>query len=318
MTDKTQPTAHAEITAPISADLRGIERTSPVSQAVRLLREAAAELKNCHTIGGDWGDEIEALDAYNEHMAVAATLEQAEAGQAVPAPVTYMATDNACKWAWDQVREEVGTEGWTAGDSCTFYGFFLWGWNYRGQYETQRPAAPPAPAAVAVTEAMVKSLLDAQDEYWREADTEPRAKPCNWRNGMDYEAARIGLEAALFAPAQAVAVPDGFGTAEHWKEKAQYWADVAHRLRGEALRGEPVDGIVHPAQEHATQLAGQGQEEARDAARLDYLQEQGATVELVFGGEGCSFRFRVGGLYAAAHQDLRDAIDAAMAAGGAT
>ena len=69
--------------------------------------------------------------------------------QAVPAPVTYMATDNACKWAWDQIREDVGTEGWTAGDSCTFHGFFLWGWNYRGQYETQRPAAPPAPAAVA-------------------------------------------------------------------------------------------------------------------------------------------------------------------------
>ena len=89
MTDKTQPTAHAEITAPISAGLRRIEGASPVSQAVRLLRESAAELKNCHTIGGDWGEEIEALDAYNEHMGVAATLEQAEAGQAVAAPATH-------------------------------------------------------------------------------------------------------------------------------------------------------------------------------------------------------------------------------------
>ena len=58
---------------------------------------------------------------------------------------------------------------------------------------------------------------------------------------------------ALAAPAQAV-VPadhsgDNFGSAEHWKEKAQYWAGVAHRMRQEALRGEPVDGIVpvHPA-----------------------------------------------------------------------
>lgn len=48
------------------------------------------------------------------------------------------------------------------------------------------------------------------------------------------------------APKAAPGEPDGFGSAEHWKERAQYWAGVAHRLRGEALRGEPVDGIVHP------------------------------------------------------------------------
>lgn len=95
MTDKTQPTAHAEITAPISADLRRID----------------------------------------------------DAG-AKSAPITLMTEDRACTWAWDQVQQDVGTKGWTAGDSCNFYGFFLWGWNYRGQYETQSPAAPPAPAAV--------------------------------------------------------------------------------------------------------------------------------------------------------------------------
>lgn len=39
---------------------------------------------------------------------------------------------------------------------------------------------------------------------------------------------------------------NGIGSAEHWKEKAEYWAGVAHRLRGEALRGEDVDGIVQP------------------------------------------------------------------------
>ena len=116
MTDKTQPTAHAEITAPISADLRRIEGESPVSQAVRLLREAAAELKNGHTIGGDWGDEIEALDAYNERMAVAATLEQAEAGQAVPAhtdapinePVTKQMIDAGAKAAREYMARTGG------------------------------------------------------------------------------------------------------------------------------------------------------------------------------------------------------------------
>ncbi|MDX4955914.1 hypothetical protein [Delftia acidovorans] len=47
-----------------------------ITTAARLLREAAAELKNAHTLGGDWGNEHEALDAYNEHMATATTLER--------------------------------------------------------------------------------------------------------------------------------------------------------------------------------------------------------------------------------------------------
>lgn len=46
------------------------------------------------------------------------------------------------------------------------------------------------------------------------------------------------------------------GSAEHWKEKAEYWAGEAHRLRGEALRGEPVDGIVNPEQ---SELAADGE-----------------------------------------------------------
>ena len=46
-----------------------------ITTAARLLRVAADELKNAHTLGGDWGNEHEALDAYNEHMATATTLE---------------------------------------------------------------------------------------------------------------------------------------------------------------------------------------------------------------------------------------------------
>lgn len=73
----------------------------------------------------------------------------------------------------------------------------------------------------------------------------------NWRTGStlrDQDHAAMIYEAMLAAAPQApaTAIPDEFGTAEHWKEKAQYWAGVAHRLRGEALRGEPVDGIVQP------------------------------------------------------------------------
>ncbi|MDR0203986.1 MAG: hypothetical protein LBJ40_17720 [Delftia acidovorans] len=51
-----------------------------ITTAARLLRVAADELKNAHTIGGDWGNEHEALDAYNEHMATATTLEHMARG----------------------------------------------------------------------------------------------------------------------------------------------------------------------------------------------------------------------------------------------
>lgn len=153
MTHKTQPTAHAEITTPISADLRRIDDAGTKS-----------------------------------------------------APITLMTEDRACTWAWDQVREDVGTEGWTAGDSCNFYGFFLWGWNYRGQYETQRPAAPPAPAAVAVPAASeVLDALNYVDDFVARCNGDDRGS-----------CASVNLLRAALA--------------------------------------------ADPAQEHATQLAGQGQE----------------------------------------------------------
>lgn len=47
-----------------------------ITTAVRLLREAATELKKSHTLNGDWGNEHDALTAYNEHIAAAADLER--------------------------------------------------------------------------------------------------------------------------------------------------------------------------------------------------------------------------------------------------
>ncbi len=108
--------------------------------------------------GAEWAPplgrapDFNLLDAANNRIAELEAQAAAKCPHqgAEPAPITYMTEDRACTWAWDQVREDVGTEGWTAGDSGTFHGFFLWGWYYRGQYEAQRLAAPPAPAAVAV------------------------------------------------------------------------------------------------------------------------------------------------------------------------
>lgn len=59
------------------------------------------------------------------------------AGVAVGDPAS---DDEARKWAWQQVREQVGTDGWTVGESADFFGFFCWGWRYRGQLEAQRTA----------------------------------------------------------------------------------------------------------------------------------------------------------------------------------
>ncbi len=85
--------------------------------------------------------------AYRDEIwprAALAATPPAQAGAAEPAPITFMTVDQACKWGWEDVRKEVGTEGWTVMDSVNYHGFFLWGWNYRGQYELQRAATRSA------------------------------------------------------------------------------------------------------------------------------------------------------------------------------
>ena len=57
---------------------------------------------------------------------------------------TYMTEEQGRDWAWKDVKKDVGTKGWTAGDNGHFFGFFVHGWNYRGQFEKQRFAAPAA------------------------------------------------------------------------------------------------------------------------------------------------------------------------------
>jgi hypothetical protein len=100
---------------------------------------------------------------------------------------------------------------------------------------------------------------------------------------------------------------DGFGSAEHWKEKAQYWAGVAHRLRGEALRGEPVDGIVQPPapQPEPAPLSD-------DTKRID-LMDKDAGERVVNLGANWYTRQSYGQPYRK-HKNLRAAIDAAMVA----
>ncbi|KTJ36779.1 hypothetical protein ASU85_24670 [Klebsiella aerogenes] len=63
-------------------------------------------------------------------------------------PVTYSENadaDHCRKWAWEQVKGEVSTEGWTTGDNITYFGFFCWGWDMRRQYNEQRTVTVKLP-----------------------------------------------------------------------------------------------------------------------------------------------------------------------------
>lgn len=54
---------------------------------------------------------------------------------------TFMPADKALDWSWKQLRRDLNDGSWNAGEAGTFFGFFLHGWNSRGQYEMQRRIA---------------------------------------------------------------------------------------------------------------------------------------------------------------------------------
>lgn len=99
---------------------------------------------------------------------------------AVPTPVNFSENADAdmCrKWAWEQVKELVSTDGWTLGDNITYFGFFCWGWDMRRQYNEQRPPVvnPEFTVAPAVPEDVRQALRDMDDEIVAELDTEETA-----------------------------------------------------------------------------------------------------------------------------------------------
>lgn len=55
-----------------------------------------------------------------------------------PVERQVMPDDDAAKWAWEQVKNDCGLHNLTVGESSTYFGFFMWGWNYRAQLEKQR------------------------------------------------------------------------------------------------------------------------------------------------------------------------------------
>ncbi len=134
------------------------------------------------------------------------------------APCTLMTEDQARDWAWNKVREDLGTEGWTVMDSVNYHGLYMWGWKYRAQYERQRTATrtavmqeiqKAAPAAVAVPderaafEAKFRNLdLSQKPDAWGHARYSHDAISLAWEAWQ----ARAALAAtpAASEPAQTI------------------------------------------------------------------------------------------------------------------
>lgn len=155
-----------------------------------------------------------------------ATSQPAPAAVTATASPTFMTADQGRDWAWNNVREYVGTEGWTVMDSVNFHGFFLYGWNYRGQYELQRTAAvaavkqelTAAPVAAGKREDMQdmvsKALTTAWQlgqAFWRQADSVRHTQHVkSEQTERDFEALIESTRAALAATPAAAPVANGY------------------------------------------------------------------------------------------------------------
>ncbi|HEJ8089490.1 TPA: DUF551 domain-containing protein [Serratia liquefaciens] len=108
------------------------------------------------------------------------------------------------KWAWDQVKELVSTDGWTLDDNITYFGFFCWGWDMRRQYNEQRPPAP----------AVSSELLEAMDEVIRISDRDHAA----WNRAkeaiVDCRAVMLDQPVSQGCKLNSPEIPDGWISCE--------------------------------------------------------------------------------------------------------
>lgn len=100
---------------------------------------------------------------------------------------THMTGEEARAWAWSQVKNDVGTAGWTVGDLCSYSGFFNVGWHARKQFEKQRVQPDQEPVALnrGYTERLIEALednsdpvsIDAAEEFRRLLTSPPQRQP---------------------------------------------------------------------------------------------------------------------------------------------
>ncbi|WP_315127019.1 hypothetical protein [Comamonas antarctica] len=118
---------------------------TPASHAARLLREAAEELKQAHTIGGlgEWKTcEPEVRAVYDEHIAVAVALEASTASHAVnTAPIS------ANVRGIEQAAPQHVATVWVDDEGCNDFELTPWFSMPAGEYKLYTGAAPASPEA---------------------------------------------------------------------------------------------------------------------------------------------------------------------------
>lgn len=141
MTDITE-LAQSEINDALAQLKQISEYPTPSTQYARVLRKyilALVEaLEKAQTKAIEQGRT--ACELFDEVTALRQRIAELESRTVTPVNYFENADADHCrKWAWQQVKGEVSTEGWTSGDNANYFGFFCWGWDMRRQYNEQRP-----------------------------------------------------------------------------------------------------------------------------------------------------------------------------------
>ena len=283
MTDKTQPTAHAEITAPISADLRGMPGLS--EQDAELLEQAASMLEGLQNDERNRGNCSTAEGAACSAHAVRRLAVQLLRA-APPAPAAVAVPD-------EQYQAQM------AAISTAAIGYWKEGDAIHPDYDTValHDVAKLYVKYSLLFNALAAAPAQAQDDraafkaYLQECD--------DCEIVPDVAGAFHAAWQKRAAPAQAVAVPDldmdrVLSIADvHAEESREDGTRLLDR-GGLVAFAKDVLRVAAPAQEHATQLAGQAlpaDEFRGDTASL----VRNITALLDLDAQGCLVPHGVGG-----------------------
>lgn len=231
----------------------------PIAHAALLLREAAQELKQAHTIGGIAecdGTEPEVQAVYDDHMAAAAAIEEWE--RAIGAGGVGPLSKREClHQIAEPARGQAGFEAWWRDKYPSFACHAPGVWEM-AMHHAAPQAAPPEPAPVAVPKTKETASVDMRRVFLVVQHHASKGKPAPvyGHSLFDVVSAHASLDLAERARSAAEdAYHEDFpGYRRYGDQPMRLWAV------------QPMDVVGSSAapQEHATQLAGQGQEDARD------------------------------------------------------
>lgn len=233
MTNKTQPTAHAEITAPISADLRRIESAHPASD------------RDTHFFLAGWNGARRGDDSHTTFRSAKRYAPASLALQAAPpaqaperAELAERIKNEAAHWAY---MAEIDN-----GDAANVS---------RDKHAELVAQLAAAPAQAVATDERQRMTAGRASFFMERFLKEEKLL------GPNEQAALHFVIDMLAAPAQAVAVPEGWAWVPRNPTLAMMCAAVGPMGRREMFRNmvdaAPADApLAAPAQEHATQPLG--------------------------------------------------------------